>query len=130
MSHKPHFTPQVHEHTDDWHHHSAEEGTPQAEHGEKPNIPILMGAFLASVAFVGATILATYLYFGVYTQTLRAERLENTALAQEFLDKRKETNARLIAGNQWLNDDAARAGNAPMPLAKAQENVLKRYSAK
>lgn len=130
MSHKPHYTPQPHEHADDWHHHSAEEGAPQAEHGEKPNIPILMGAFLASVAFVGATILATYLYFGVYTQTLRAERLENTALAKEFLEKRTETNAKLAAGNQWLNDDAARAGNAPMPLAKAQENVLKRYSSK
>ncbi len=130
MSHKPHFTPQTHEHADDWHHHSAEEGVPQAEHGEKPNIPILMGAFLASVAFVGATILATYLYFGVYTQTLRAERMENTALAKDFLQYRDHTNSKLAAANEWLNDDAARAGQAPIPLDKAKEKVIAKYSAK
>jgi heme/copper-type cytochrome/quinol oxidase subunit 3 len=133
MSHKPHFTPQAHEHADDWHHHSAEEGTPQAEHGEKPNIPILMGAFLASVAFVGATILATYLYFGVYTSTLRAERMENAALARMpggFIETRDHTNQKLAAGNEWLNDDAARAGLAPVPLDKAKEKVIAKYNAK
>jgi heme/copper-type cytochrome/quinol oxidase subunit 3 len=130
MSHKPHYTPEVHEHSDDWHHHSAQEGAPQAEHGEKPNIPILMGAFLASVAFVGATILATYLYFGVYTQTLRAERMENTALAKEFLDYRTGSSDQLTLANKWVSDDAARAGQAPIPIEKAKEKVIAKYSAK
>src|SRR6267142_1355521 len=115
MSHKTHYTPPVQEHVEEWHHHTTEEGTPQHEHGEKPNIPLLLIAFVASVSFVGATILATYLYFGVYTRTLRAERMENTALAKEFLAYREATAEKLARGDQWLNDDAARAGLAPIP---------------
>lgn len=130
MSHKPHYTPQPHEHADDWHHHAAAEGQPQHEHGDRPNIPILLGAFVCSVAFVGAVILATYLYFGVYTRTLRSERMENTALAKDFLEYRDHTAKKLSTANEWLNDDAARAGQAPIPIEKAKEKVIAKYSAK
>ena len=130
MSHERHYTQPVHEHIEQWHHHSAEEGAPQVEHGERPNIPLLLIAFVASVSFVGVTILATYLYFGVYTQTLRAERMENTALAKEFLAYREKTSEKLAKGNDWLNDDTARAGLAPVPLDKAKEKVLAKYAGK
>lgn len=128
MSHKPHYTQHVEEHVDQWHHHSSEEGAPQEEHASKPNIPVLLGAFVGSVAFVGATILATYLYFGVHMRSLRAKRMENTALAADFLKYRGDTNKKLADGNMWWNDDNARAGLVSIPLDKARERVIARYA--
>lgn len=130
MSHERHYTPPVHEHIEQWHHHTADEGAPQVEHGEKPNIPLLLIAFVASVSFVGLTILATYLYFGVYTQTLRAERMENAALAKEFITYRDATAEKLAKGDQWMSPEAAYAGQVPVPLDKAKEKVLAKYAAK
>jgi hypothetical protein len=130
MTHERHYTKPVHEHIEEWHRHTSSEGDPQHEHGSKPNIPLLLGAFLASVTFVGITILATYLYFGVHMQSLRAARMENTALAADYLKYRDATLDKLAKGDQWLNDEAARAGLAPMPLEKAKEKILARYGAK
>lgn len=127
MSHKPQYTQHVHEHVEEWHQHSAAEGMPQVEHGAKPNTPLLLVAFVASVLFVGLTILATYMYFNSYTHSLRRERVETSALGSEYREYQANTKAKLASGYVWLNDDAARAGRVTLPLATAKERVMARY---
>lgn len=127
MSHKPQYTPEVHEHADEWHHHTADEGLPQAEHGSKPNSVLLFITLMASLIFVGGTILATYLYFNTYTATLRAERVENTTLGEDYRAYRDGSHAALHDGYVWLNDNAARAGQVTLPLSTARDRVLARY---
>lgn len=127
MSHKPQYTEPVHEHIEEWHHHTSDEGLPQVEHGAKPNILLLMFAFVGSVGFVGLTILATYLYFSHYTAGLRRKLSENTALNADFRQYQADVQKKLHDGYVWLNDDAARAGRVTLPIAAAQERVIARY---
>jgi hypothetical protein len=127
MSHKPQYTPPVHEHIEEWHHHTAAEGLPQAEHGAKPNMLLLLVAFVGSVGFVGLTILATYMYFNSYTQGLRNERAETTAMGQDYRDYRAKSKKDLEGGYVWLNDEAARAGRVTLPITTAKERVIARY---
>lgn len=127
MSHKAQYTPEIHEHADEWHHHTSAEGLPQAEHGAKPNTVLLFIAFIGSLFFVGVTILATYLYFNTYTATVRAERSENTALGEDYRVYRDTSHKALHDGYVWLNDNAARAGHVTLPLNTARDRVLARY---
>jgi hypothetical protein len=127
MPHQQHFTPEVHEEPDPWHRHLPDEGDPQEEHGGKPNNFLLAIAFVFSLGFVAATILASFLYFQVYMTGVRQKTLETTVLSTDFLDYREKAHAAL-AGYSFPTADMARAGKAMIPADQAAQRVIARYS--
>jgi hypothetical protein len=128
--HKPQYTQHEHEIPDSWHRHiPAEEGAPQEEHG-KTN-PLLLGiAFVGSLAFVGGTIAATWLYFKVHITALRRERIESAGFAREFFDPQKGIQAKALAdlnSHYFASETAAREGKASVPIEQGIQKVVARY---
>lgn len=128
MSHHHEHTPEHHETPDAWHVHTAAEGLPQEEHGGKTNTVILAVAFVLSFGFVAVTILVTYLYFQVHFTSLRAQRIEGTAMGKSFVQYRDRSREKL-GGYNFATEAAARAGMASLPLKEAEQQVIARYSA-
>ena len=130
MSHKAHYTPDIHEQPDSWHRHvPAEEGVPQEEHGADTKPFALATAFILCFAFVAGTILASYLYFEVHITALRREKIETTYFAEEFA---KTKAAELSKQKDYYlpAENKARAGQAALPIEEAKKKVIARYAAK
>src|SRR5689334_10909191 len=72
-----HYTPEIHEHADAWHHHAVDvEGVPQAEHAGKIN-PLTVGKwFVLIVVSVVATCTILYVYFMHYATQEKAIEIE------------------------------------------------------
>lgn len=126
MSHKPHHTPEHHESPDAWHLHSPEEGQPQAEHGGKTNVTVLLVAFLTSFGFVAVVILVSYLYFQVHMTSKKQALIESTALSAGHQAYKKST-AQKLQGYSFVTEAAARAGAVSVPLEQAKQNVIAKY---
>ena len=127
MSHEKHYTPEVHEEPDSWHRHTVDEGQPQEEHGGKPNNFSLAVAFLVSLGFVAAVILATFLYFQTHMNTIRQERAESTVLSLDYV-KYRDTAQAALQDYSFPTPDLARAGTPTVPLDQAAQRVIARYS--
>lgn len=124
---KPHaHTPEMHEEPDAWHRHTLADGIPQPEHAGKINVPILLGVFVATVVFVAAAILFTYVYFTRHLTTLRQSRVETTVLSEPARKERDKTLERL-GDYRWAD---ARAGTVTLPLSVARERVIRGYTSK
>ena len=129
MSHKPHYTEPHHDHASGWFRHvPADEGAPQEEHGSHTRPIALTAAFLICFGFVGATILATYLYFNVHMAKLRREKIETTAFARDFSEYKRAEEQKL-ADFYFATDDLARQGVASPPVEQAKQQVIARYAA-
>jgi|RhiMethySRZTD1v2_1073278.scaffolds.fasta_scaffold390220_2 hypothetical protein len=128
MSHPTHYTPEFHEEPDSWHRHTVDEGEPQAEHGGKPNNFLLAIAFLASLGFVAAVILASFLYFQKHMTSLRQERAESTVLSTDFV-KYRDTAQAALQDFSFATPDLARAGTVMVPAEEATKRVIARYGA-
>lgn len=128
MSHKPHYTEPPHDQPTAWHRHiPEEEGLPQQEHGSHTRPLAMTIAFLFCFGFVGATILASYLYFQVHMTGLRREKIESTVFAQEFAAIRDQELAKL-GDYYFASDDLARKGIVSVPVEEAKKRVLARYA--
>lgn len=119
-----HYLPVEHEHVDDWHSHSAAEGTPQAEHGKIANPAVLaawfVGLVVAVVAFVGVTVL----YFNHYTTRYKAEQFEKTTLAADYLTYKTSTLESGLHLHGWVD---AREGVVQIPIRDAMRKVVEKY---
>ena len=126
MSHHQQYTPEVHEEPDEWHRHTADEGPPQEEHAGKPNNFLLALTFLFSLAFVAATILASFLYFQVHMTGIRQKRMESTVLSQDYV---KYRDAAMASRDDFSFPTAemGRSGRALLPHDQAAERVIARY---
>jgi len=94
MSHGEH-TPVHHEHVDEWHMHTADEGTPQAEHASTASPWVLLAVFLASIIFLVVFIGATMIYAKGYVSTRRATKVEITTWAAGAREARATAEMRL-----------------------------------
>lgn len=125
MKHEPHHLPVEHESPDQWHRHSAEEGTPQAEHGAIASPGALAAAFVAISVTVAITVLIIQVFFDQYNANYRAQQVETTALSTNF-NKYK---------SQWEQQDSkgygladAQSGAVRIPLEMARQRVVDRYA--
>ncbi len=123
MSHH-HHTPEVHDHADAWHRHSAEEGMPQVEHAGTVSPFALIKAFVAIVGTVAVLVIVLSMYYTHTVTQVKAEQMETDRLAAEWNSTR--------AG--W---DAALSSYAPVgdsgwriPIDKAMDRVINRYEAR
>jgi hypothetical protein len=126
MTKRLEHTVEVHAEPESWHRHTPEEGLPQQEHAGKVNTTILLGVFVAIVVFVAGAILFTYLYFSRYMVTLRREKIETMAMAEEFNAYRARATAELEEYG-WVDPQA---GVVRLPLDVAKARVLAAYGAK
>lgn len=115
-----HHTPEVHEHSDAWHRHSAEEGTPQQEHAGVVSPVALIKAFVAIVGTVVVLVVILSIYYTHTVTQVKAEAMEKS-LAAEWNSTRAA----------W---DAALAAPAPIgetgwriPIDKAMDRVIAKY---
>ncbi len=76
QKHQAGHTPTVHEHADDWHHHAAAEGVPQAEHTGAASSSAIAKWMAAITVTVIAVIILLVMYAGRVTTRYRAERME------------------------------------------------------
>ena len=83
MSHAAEHTPVHHEHVDEWHLHTADEGTPQAEHAATANPWVLLAVFVFSIIFLIVFIGATIVYAKGYLAHRRAAKVEVTVWADD-----------------------------------------------
>ncbi len=133
MSHKQHFTHELHDEPDTWHRHqTAVEGLPQPEHGAHTNGLILAIAFIGSLGFVILTVVATVLYFQVHMTELRRQRIESTGFADAFFGKggTQEQALAQLAQYSFATEAEARAGKASVPIDQAMQRVVDRYAGK
>jgi hypothetical protein len=124
--HKPQYTTEFHEVTDEWHHHTAAEGLPQEEHAGKVNTVVLTFVFFAIVSTISGTITASVLYFNRHITSLRQSAIENTKQAADANLYRGESEKALTAFT-WAD---ARAGTVQIPLDMAKERVIRKYAGK
>jgi hypothetical protein len=130
MSHKQQYTAHEHETPDSWHRHIIEdEGAPQEEHGRTNPAALVIG-LLACIAFVGGTILASWLYFNVYVTNLRRSKIESDTLAREFFGTARPATLAKLNDYSFATEDAARKGVASLPIDKAMQNVVAKYGKK
>jgi hypothetical protein len=129
MTHQRNYLPEEHQATDQWHHHTVDEGTPQEEHAGTANAAVLMVAFVLIVGFVSLVVLATMLYFIHYTTNERRARVETTVLAKDYRAYRSAEEAKL-ATYGWEDRAAAEAGHVSIPIDVAMQRVAEKYGGK
>lgn len=125
MKHEPHHLPVEHEAPDEWHRHTAQEGTPQAEHAAIAAPGTLLIAFFAISFTVAITVLILVVFFNQYTARYRAEQMETTAMSKSFNEykgKWEEQDSRSYAVADPI------AEKLRIPLEKATQRVMDRYA--
>lgn len=123
MAHHNH-TPEVHEHVDEWHRHTADEGKPQQEHAGVISSVALLKAFVAiTVTVVGLVIVLQMYYTHTVTQ-IKAEQMETANLAKEWTSTRAQWDAALTT--------AAPIGESGwrIPVDKAMDRVIAKYESR
>src|SRR5689334_4610591 len=122
-------TPDLHEHSDQWHHHSAVEGAPQVEHASVANPHVLIHwLVLISIAMI-VVIAALGMYFGKYYDQVRREKVETLVFYDENAKPRLiEAEGKLGIGKR--SEDyvyhAATANTVQIPIEQAMNKVLAR----
>lgn len=121
-----HYTPEVHEHADDWHHHASEvEGMPQVEHGSVINTLTVGKWFVLIVLSVVATCAVLYLYFQHYATQYKAQQIENVSWSTDSAVYRARIEGELNGKPDWINHDYVR-----LPISDAMAKVVKDYQGK
>lgn len=120
-----HFTPEVHEHADSWHHHAIDvEGIPQAEHGGMVNPIIVAKWFILIVVSVVGTCGVLYLYFSHYTTGIKSKQFETVSWSKDSAEY-KATKEREQTTVEWIDHDHLR-----IPIAAAMDKVKNEYASK
>lgn len=132
MSSHQQYTPEVHEHVDDWHHHDKSEGRPQAEHAGKADTFLLAKWCLGLVFALGVVILALVMYFDSYKTRMMAHMTETNVLAKDYQSYRTGQEAILgtngaAAQYSWSDQ---KAGKVQIPIEDAMRKVESQYKAK
>lgn len=114
------------EQTDEWHHHSAQEGQPQGEHTAQVN-PIHLVKWLVAIVIAVVVVVAGLAKLTEMKATqLRAERVE-TDIASDYLTKRSQVEAEL--GLTGQRQYVPLTGTAiKIPIDDAMVKVLGTYS--
>ena|SRR5688572_19034472 len=124
MSHDPHHTEPKYEKPDAWHRHTAAEGAPQPEHGAIANPGMLAIAFFLMVGALAATVGIIKLYFYAHLSTLRAEKMETTAPAEDWYKYRYTDTPQIFETFGWVDHETVR-----IPLDAAMQKVVQEYAA-
>jgi hypothetical protein len=126
-------TPAVHEHADEWHHHTAAEGRPQHEHAAIANPGALIKWFLAIVVTLVVTLMALVMYFKSYYATVvRPSVIETTDLSRPAMTSREEAERRLGVGQARYEYKPAdpQARTVQLPIEQAMQKTVERYGAR
>lgn len=125
-------TPEVHEHADSWHHHTAAEGMPQEEHGGVAEPAALIKWLVLIIAALAIILIALFVYFDSYSHRLQAKRVETLNSAEANVRK-AQAESRLGAANsanfQYVPVDGV-PGKVHLPLDRAAERVVEKYGKK
>lgn len=121
--HESHHVPVEHEHPDQWHQHSADEGTPMAEHGAIASPGALARAWLVICLTVAGIVLVLAVYFENYNTEIKQRLIETTVLSQDY-NEYKGLNEKDLASYGWAD---ATAGLVRIPLDKATERTIEKY---
>lgn len=114
-----------HQHPDQWHRHTPDEGTPQPEHAARANPAVLGVAMtLLTIAFV-ATVIIVILFYNHVAAATRATRMETSTPANQWYDYHNRSMERL-AGYELVNADESDAVRIPIDLA--MERVVESYA--
>lgn len=130
-------TPEVHEHADSWHHHSADEGLPQHEHLAVLNtVAIARWGIFISVSLV-VVMVSLGAYFSSYVTKLKHDREEREAwlrISQSARGFRESADKALSTGEQadkpaysWAPEGD---GKVQIPLDQAMQRVVQSYGKK
>ncbi|MFT5424611.1 MAG: hypothetical protein ACI89L_002408 [Phycisphaerales bacterium] len=115
-----------HQHTepDSWHRHSADEGTPQEEHGATVN-PTALGVFFVAMVFgIIFVLLILTAYFNNYTYTFKARQEEGVPLARQVFETETALANSQLNTYGWIDRDA---GTVHLPLDAAYQTVIAHY---
>lgn len=125
MAHEelPHLEP-IPEEPDEWHHHTAEEGEPGAEHAPRVNVGLVAFVFVLIVLGTLGTVLALTVYFRHTTAVLQRTVVETTAVAAEANRYRAQVQAELAGSPEWVDRER---GLVRVPIDLAMERVVDLY---
>ncbi len=124
----------VHEHADEWHHHTAAEGKPQHEHAGVANTSALFH-WLILILISGITvIIALSMYFGKYYNTIRQERIETLQFYKAGTAPRDKAEGDLgidtpLAHFTYHATADKAAHTVQLPIDQAMKTVVDRYGA-
>jgi len=125
-------TPELHEHADSWHHHGAEEGTPQSEHTGTIEPSALIKWFFFIVIALAIVLVALFAYFDSYNHRLQSSRLETLNTAEANIARAQAESRLGLAGAatfQYVPVVNA-PGKVHLPLERAMDRVLANYEKK
>ena len=121
--HEAHHVPLEHEHPDQWHRHTAEEGTPMAEHGAIASPGALLRAWVVICLTVAGVVTVLAVYFESYNTQMKRESIETTVLSKGF-NEYKGLNEKDTTTYGWAD---ANAGTVRIPFDKAAERTIEKY---
>jgi hypothetical protein len=125
-------TPNLHEHTDQWHHHSSVEGAPQIEHASVANPSVLIH-WLVLILISGLVVIAALgMYFSRYYSLTRQEKIETLVFyEQNAHPKLIEAEGKLGIDkpkSQYVYKAAnAQAHTVQLPIDEAMQRVVAKY---
>jgi len=122
--HESHHVPIEHGHPDQWHQHSAAEGTPMAEHTAIASPGTLLRAWLVICLTVVGLVSIVAIYFVKYTTELKRKTVETTVLSKGYNEYKGLTDKDLTSYG-WAD---ATAGTVRVPLDKATERTIEKYN--
>jgi hypothetical protein len=124
-------TPEIHEHADAWHHHSAAEGMPQHEHASIVDAGALIKWFVGSTVVLVVLILALCMYFFRYNTQMRALYIENQEMAQQALTDIAKAEKQLGTDGKPFEYTAVNKQTraVQIPIDQAMKQTVQRYNA-
>jgi len=125
-------TPNLHEHTDQWHHHSTVEGAPQIEHSSVANPTVLIHWLVLILASGLVVIAALGMYFSRYYSMTRQDKIETLVFYEtNARPKLIEAEDKLGIGkqpNQYVYHAAnAQTHTVQLPIDQAMQRVVAKY---
>ncbi len=127
--HKPHYSAEVHDRPDSWHHHAAAEGVPQHEHARVASPGTIARWFVGMVVTLVGSVTILILFFNHEVSQARATRIESTAMSAEYAAMRVRVNADLgldgLPGAWTWSDPQQDLASAPVRVG--MERVVARY---
>ncbi len=122
-------TPEVHEHADAWHHHTAAEGLPQSEHTGVVDPGSLIKWFFGILVSLTVVLIVLFAYFDSYKTRLHAKRVETLNSVESNVRKAQAESRLGVAGASGFQyvPVANAPGKVHLPLERAMERVIARY---
>jgi len=122
-------TPEIHEHTDSWHHHEAAEGLPQHEHTAKADAGALVKWFFGIVVLLAIILVALGMYFSSYTTRLRERTVETQELAATAKTTLAAAEAKLGTDGKPFKYTAGdkKARTIQIPIDTAIKRTVEKY---